>query len=273
MGACQAPEARGNAGSSPAGGANKKFTVQKEILLEKMISLEDQKVKHRAGSLTKFKRIIGKILRIDSLPSYREVYYLVLRLGKERWLQFCSRFSLFNVETIESVRSLSNVLKSLPSPVVEVCAGRGKLSYWLRRFGVKIIATDDYSWKLWGERFNVERLSITEALEKYNPKTVLGSWIPANERHGVEILSFPSVEYFVDIGEGPEAESSWMHAISLDELRIFAKQFGFSVVFLPISLWSIAQTDEPTPWGITSKTKVILFSKNRRMNFIDLFKA
>ncbi|MCR8453857.1 MAG: hypothetical protein NDP13_02590 [Crenarchaeota archaeon] len=205
--------------------------------------------------------VTKKVLQIDTLPSYWEVRYIILSLGKRRWLRFCSRFSLFNVETAEFVRALSDVLKYLPNLRLEVCAGSGKLSYWLKKFGVDIIATDDYSWKLRRSRFNVEKLSIEEALEKYNPRTVLGSWIPANEKHGESILSFSSVEYFIDIGEGPGADSSWMHAIDPHEIRDFANQFGFNVLFLPISNWAVSQTDEPTPWGITNKTKVILFVK------------
>lgn len=203
--------------------------------------------------------VVGKILDVNLIPRYAEVVDLVRYLGKDGWLRFCSRFSLFNVETFEFVVALSSVLRKLPDPKVEVCAGRGKLSFWLRKFGVDIIATDDYSWRLWGERICVEKMSIEEALEVYAPSTVIGSWIPANEGYGVKILRFPFVRYFLDIGEGPSAESSWMHAINLTDLRVFARRYGYTPIFLPLARWAIAQTDEPTPWGISMKTKVILF--------------
>ncbi len=226
-----------------------------------MWSLEDCSVRYGY--------VARKILCLDMIPTYSEVVNLVRCLGDDGWRHFCSKYSLFNVETKEFVFVLADILRSLPNPKVEVCAGRGKLSFWLRRLGVDIIATDDYSWKLWGKRFCVERLSIEEALEKYNPQTVLGSWIPANEKYGVEILCFPSVRYFIDIGEGPSADSSWMNAINFDSIRKYADDLGYDVVFLPISHWAVAQTDKPTSWGITTKTKVLLFIR-RKTNHTEL---
>ncbi len=47
----------------------------------------------------------------------------------------------------------------------------------------------------------VENLSCTSALNKYQPRLVVASWILHNTRTGFDILDFPSVDFFIDIGE------------------------------------------------------------------------
>ena len=63
-----------------------------------------------------------------------------------------------------------------------------------------MIATDNYSTSLPKEGL-VERLSHEEALRKYKPKVVIGAWIPNNPKIGFDVLDFPSVNYFIDIGQ------------------------------------------------------------------------
>ena len=211
--------------------------------------------------------VAEKILRIDLIPTWGEVCQFVKRLGKNEWVSFCRRYTLYNIENLELVSGLAFVLRELPRPIIEVCAGRGKLSYWLRRFGIDIIATDDYSWRLWGERHGVEKLDVWEALEKYSPRTVLGSWIPANASLGLAILSHPTVEFFIDISEGPEGDTSWMHMFDYDTVREIAKKYGFRVIPLDfLSIWCISQLDEPLDNLLLRKTRVLLFARKEIPN-------
>lgn len=67
-------------------------------------------------------------------------------------------------------------------PCLEVCCGTGHLSYFLSKFGVKIKATDNYSWsnKLHMEKtpIYVENLDAIDAVFKYGKdvKFVILSW-------------------------------------------------------------------------------------------------
>lgn len=94
-------------------------------------------------------------------------------------------------------------------PMVEICAGRGKLSYQLRKRGIDIVATDDFSQEIERDENLVERLTHKEALEKYQPRIIVASWIPPEPKIGDDVLRFPTVDYFIDIGE-PAGNSTWL---------------------------------------------------------------
>ena len=67
-------------------------------------------------------------------------------------------------------------------PCLEIMAGSGMLSYFLSLYGVKIRATDNFSWKntSWfiKNEFSVENLDCIEAIRKYgrDVKFVICSW-------------------------------------------------------------------------------------------------
>ena len=63
--------------------------------------------------------------------------------------------------------------------VLEIMAGCGSLTYTLKKNGIDIIATDDFSWKshTWETWANVEKIDCIEAIKKYNDREiVLCSW-------------------------------------------------------------------------------------------------
>ena len=85
--------------------------------------------------------IKNKILSIDELPTYDEV----LRFKEEEYSinnpnkQFLGVWQVYNKEFVDE---LTKEIKNLDvSPIIEVCAGSGKLSYWLRKNGINIVAT------------------------------------------------------------------------------------------------------------------------------------
>ena len=64
-------------------------------------------------------------------------------------------------------------------PCLEIMAGTGYLSYALGKYGVKIKATDNYSWDNYFKNFiNVERMDCFEAIKKYGKQVdfVICSW-------------------------------------------------------------------------------------------------
>lgn len=87
------------------------------------------------------------------------------------------------------------------SLIVEVCAGNGKLAAHLREKGLNVIATDNYAAPMERDNNVVERLSHRQALRKYNPQVVLGSWLPYRSAVGNQVLAHPSINCFFYIGE------------------------------------------------------------------------
>lgn len=93
-------------------------------------------------------------------------------------------------------------------PCLEIMAGTGYLSYFLKRYGVNIIATDDYSWKSHFENINnVEMLDCIKAIENYgeNCKFIICSWPYMDDGAYKALLKMREVNSkcrFIYIGEG-----------------------------------------------------------------------
>jgi|TARA_Y100000310_G_C20588586_1_gene766746 hypothetical protein len=118
--------------------------------------------------------------------------------------------SILTEEFIEELYREMRSRRLADIPMIEICAGRGKLSYQLRKHGIDIVATDNYSQKMDRDESLVERVeSHREALEKYTPRLVVASWIPRNPEIGDDVLHFPTVDYFIDIGER-RSGSTWL---------------------------------------------------------------
>lgn len=137
-------------------------------------------------------------------------------LNKEQWYhqswkKFCRKNGIWQVYTKEFVDLLAGKIHELNSGrIIEICAGKGKLSYHLQKRDIEIIATDDYSWKdTCLSPKNVECLSAKEAIKKYKPNLVVASWIPNHLTIGFEILDDPEIDYFINIGEDV-GNSTWM---------------------------------------------------------------
>jgi len=162
--------------------------------------------------LALMQEIMDKIRNVDKLPSYEEAEKLLHFLedrshrdyNQRGWFGFCREHGIHNVYNTEFIDALADEIRRLnDSPIVEICAGDGKLSHQLRKRGVDIKPTDDYSGRLSKEGL-VERLSHKRALEKYEPRVVLAAWIP-HQVIRFDVLDYPTVRYFIDIGE-----STWM---------------------------------------------------------------
>lgn len=91
---------------------------------------------------------------------------------------------------------------------VEIAAGDGTLSRFLRDVGVEIAATDDHSWK---QHINfpddVTRQDAVRALRRRRPEVVLCSWPPAGNTFEREVFVTDSVDTYVVIGSASEANS------------------------------------------------------------------
>jgi hypothetical protein len=84
---------------------------------------------------------------------------------------------------------------------LEIGAGDGTLARFLADRGIRIHATDDYSWRHTVEYpETVERLSARHALDKYQPRAVLCSWPPPGNNFEQKVFSTRSVEMYIVIG-------------------------------------------------------------------------
>ncbi len=146
---------------------------------------------------------LEKIRSLTELPSYEEVKDAVGRLQADEdekfpsaWWKFCEDNRIYNAWNIEFVDVLAAEIKKFDvAPVIEICAGNGKLSYHLQRRGISIVLTSHSL----GHVPGVENMWHFEALVKYNPQLVVGSWIPDSNTLTDTVL-YRSVRYVIDIG-------------------------------------------------------------------------
>jgi hypothetical protein len=107
------------------------------------------------------------------------------------------------VHNKEFVAALGAELKKLGGKIIEICAGDGKLAYQLRKIGVGVLASDDYSLKMDRKEDIVEKLSHKEAMKKYAPDVILVSW-PNKMQIIHDARGFNGVKHILYIGEEKE---------------------------------------------------------------------
>eukprot|EP01060_Flectonema_neradi_P013082 TRINITY_DN19881_c0_g1_i1.p1 TRINITY_DN19881_c0_g1~~TRINITY_DN19881_c0_g1_i1.p1 ORF type:complete len:405 (+),score=60.15 TRINITY_DN19881_c0_g1_i1:32-1246(+) len=96
---------------------------------------------------------------------------------------FCEQNGFCNVLNQEMISELANHLKSQDRPIIEVGAGSGRLTHFLKQYGVNDIRATDhkpdgYISGYSTGNFPVERADSDEVVKKYCPHTILCSWMP-----------------------------------------------------------------------------------------------
>jgi hypothetical protein len=84
---------------------------------------------------------------------------------------------------------------------LEIAAGDGTLSLFLTASGIKITATDDFSWQhevKYPE--SVVKADAKDALRDYRPEVVLCSWPPAGNSFEQQVFRTGSVQLYIVIG-------------------------------------------------------------------------
>jgi len=115
----------------------------------------------------------------------------------EGWLSVCQKSGRFWVPAREFVVTLAEFLRSSgEGPMVEVCAGNGELAAALGPAGVEVVPTDAHP----AEGFGTVRVSAEEALKRYRPAVVLGSFVPFDAGVDEQVMRFPSVRHYVVLG-------------------------------------------------------------------------
>jgi hypothetical protein len=89
----------------------------------------------------------------------------------------------FVTPTLKWARELKKVIGK--DTVLEVGAGTGLVAKYLNAVGIKIIATDNYSWYTfkdnWKPFFDVKKLDFKEAIRKYRADYLLLCWPPYDD--------------------------------------------------------------------------------------------
>ena len=103
---------------------------------------------------------------------------------------------------------------------LEIAAGDGTLSRFLKAEGVDITATDDHSWSH-AIDFPDDVLDedARTALKKRQPQIVICSWPPAGNRFEEQVFKTPSVELYVVIAS--------QHAFASGNWNAYSSQTGF----------------------------------------------
>jgi hypothetical protein len=122
-------------------------------------------------------------------------------------------------------------------PAVEIAAGDGTLSRFLRDAGVDVVATDDFSWRQTAPRAesdgDVVRQDARAALRERAPRVVLCSWPPAGNPFEREVFATAGVETYVVIASRSEfAAGNWADYRAQDAFT-FAEAPELSRLVLP----------------------------------------
>jgi hypothetical protein len=96
-------------------------------------------------------------------------------------------------------------------PAVEIAAGDGTLTRFLRDRGADVVATDDHSWdRSITYPDDVANESARESLIRRQPRVVLCSWPPADNEFERQVFRTASVELYVVLSSTSEvAAGSW----------------------------------------------------------------
>lgn len=113
----------------------------------------------------------------------------------EGWLAECTDAGRYLAVSQELVDALASVLRRLAGddPVLEICAGNGELARALVSSGVDVEATDLEA----SAGTGVRSMPADTALRHFQPKVVLGSFVPFDSGADEAVLACPSVQYYV----------------------------------------------------------------------------
>ena len=161
-----------------------RFTAEQQIIVDKLTGLDELLTDEEA-------KLAQTIIDEDS----KKMHYWRMRPFD----------NICFIPTVEFVDGLSKIIKQLTTEkVVEVCAGKGKLSYHLQKQGINITPIDKEP-----QSDMVERFYHMLAIEVHKPKLVIGAWLYPEgykQEHSVwnDIVKYyvkaNKVDHFIEIG-------------------------------------------------------------------------
>ena len=132
-----------------------------------------------------------------SLFWFRLLWPLVWQ--KKRLMPLVQPKGIYCFYSRELVEALAAMIAS--QNCLEIGAGDGTLTRFLKGVGVALTATDSHGWNQAVEYPDwVVRLNAREALAAYSPEVVICSWPPAQNDFERYVFTMPSVQLYIVIG-------------------------------------------------------------------------
>jgi hypothetical protein len=185
----------------------------------------------------------GLVRKPVSITRFRLLWPLLWQ--RRRLMPLVEPQGIYCFYTRQLVRELAAMIDGRPA--LEVAAGDGTLSRFLRDAGVEITATDDHSWSAVSFPAEVEKLGAVEALRRYEPEVVICSWPPAGNDFEAAILAAPSVQLYVVIGSAHELGAGNPKAYASQGLFEARLDESLSKLVVPPDLNSVVRVFERRP--------------------------
>lgn len=132
-----------------------------------------------------------------SLSWFRLLWPLVWQ--KKRLMPLVQPRGIYCFYSRELVGALAGMIGD--GNCLEIGAGDGTLTRFLKDEGVRVTATDNHGWSQAVQYPDwVEKLDAREALAKYTPEVVICSWPPSQNDFERSVFETPSVQLYLVIG-------------------------------------------------------------------------
>jgi hypothetical protein len=158
--------------------------------------------------------------KMTSMFWFRLIWPLIWR--KKLLMPLVESRGIYCFYSKELVQALAAIIGA--RPCLEIAAGDGTLTRFLRSQGAQIKATDNRSWQHCIDYPDaVELCDARQALRRYRPQVVVCSWPPAGNDFERQVFQTESVQTYIVIGSryqfgsGNWAEYKSQSAFSLDE--------------------------------------------------------
>ncbi len=153
-----------------------------------------------------------------SLFWFRLLWPLVWQ--KKRLMPLVQPKGIYCFYSRELVEALAGMIAS--RSCLEIGAGDGTLTRFLRDSGVELTATDNHAWQNAVEYPEwVIKLDAREALTTYSPQVVICSWPPSQNNFERCVFATPSVQLYIVIGS--------RHQFAFGNWKDYLKQAAFEL--------------------------------------------
>lgn len=147
---------------------------------------------------------------LERRPVNRTLFRLVwpLLTQRRRIMPLVRKRGIYCFYSSALVRALARIIDGRQA--LEIAAGDGTLTTFLRERGVAITATDDHSWSReidYPE--HVVDMDAATALRHHRPEVVVCSWPPVGNAFEAAVFRTPSVQTYVVIGASSQGTGSW----------------------------------------------------------------
>lgn len=138
---------------------------------------------------------------------------------KKRLMPLVQPRGIYCFYSREMIEGLARIIAG--RSCLEIGAGDGTLTRFLKKQGVRLVATDNYGWENavsypdW-----VIRLDAGKALTTYTPEVVICSWPPSQNEFERHVFNTPSVQLYVVIGS--------RHQFAFGNWTVYKQQSSFA---------------------------------------------